>query len=132
MERIISDNEKIRRAEEIYYRRNNRNININNDNEYEKNKSYLGSRVLLKLLVVLNIVIVVFGIQNKDYIFTKEFLENISKYNIDLNEKVKNLVNSFIIENKDNNYEILNDNKENIILNNTESEKENVIYENND
>ena len=28
MERILNDEEKIRRAEEIYYRRNNQNINI--------------------------------------------------------------------------------------------------------
>ena len=122
MERIISDNEKIRRAEEIYFRRNNKNINISSENEFEKNKSYLGSRILLKIVLVLNITIAVLGFQNKDFIFTQEFLDNISTFNIDINEKIKNIVYSFFVDSKEKSNEFIKNSKEEFVQNNTENQ----------
>lgn len=94
MERILNENEKIRKAEEIYYRRNNRNVSILK-NEEQKTKTYFGSKILLQFIILINIAIIIFAIQNKDYIFTNEFLNNLGKYNININQKVHNVLNSF-------------------------------------
>ena len=73
MERILSDNDKIRKAEEIYYRRNHRNISIR-ENIPEKTKTYLGSKILLEMLVLVILAVIVFAVKNKDYIFTQIYL----------------------------------------------------------
>ena len=85
MERILSDNEKVRRAEEIYYRRNHRNVNMTNHEV--KTKTYLGSKIVLEMLILLLLAVIVFAIKNREYIFTQEFLANISEYNVNLTEK---------------------------------------------
>lgn len=96
MERILNDDERIRRAEEIYFRRNNRvpvkqNTNI---------RMSLKNKFLFNLLVMFNLAVIVFCVQNKDYIFTTEFLEKINSYNISIGEKIKELLGSENLENK--------------------------------
>lgn len=87
MERILNDNEKIRRAEEIYYRRNNRNVSISQRSEPQRQKTYLGSKILLEMLILLILAVIVFAVKNKDYIFTENFLNNFAQYNVNLTEK---------------------------------------------
>lgn len=127
MERILNDNEKIRKAEEIYYRRNNRNISIG-EKEFEKNKTYIGSKILLRIVLLLNCVVIFFGVQYKDYIFTKDFLNGLAQYNIDINEKLKNVFNSFF----DDNSEIESETSDNIDLNNINQDELKKIEQNND
>lgn len=93
MEKILNDNEKIRRAENIYYRRNNINRYIKEPNQ----KGSLKNKILLHMLIMLNIAIVVICIQNKDFIFSKSFLENISKYNLNIKEKIVNFVGDIVV-----------------------------------
>lgn len=88
MERILSNDEKIRRAEEIYARR--RGIQI--ESEDEKIKEFNIYKTLFKLLILFNIILVVLAIQNKDYIFKEEFM---SKFSV-CSEYVNNKVNLFI------------------------------------
>lgn len=99
LERIINDSEKIRRAEEIYYRRNNKNINIQR-NEDTKGKTYLGSKILLQFIILVNIAIVIFAIQNRNYIFTNEFLINLEKYNVNIGSKLNSFLKSFQSDNE--------------------------------
>ncbi len=88
MERILNDHEKIKRAEEIYYRRNQRNVAMGNRGfEPRRQKTYLGSKILLEMLILLILAVTVFAVKNKDYIFTQSFLESVSKYNFNLSEK---------------------------------------------
>lgn len=87
MERILNDDEKIRRAEEIYYRRNNQNINISG-RKNAKDKGNLKTKFFLNLLLMFNIAVVIFSVQNKDYIFTQEFLGKLNQYNVNLGTKV--------------------------------------------
>lgn len=87
MERILDENEKIRRAEEIYYRRNNKNISLVSKKENNVKES-LKTKILFNLLVLFNISIIVFAIQNKDFIFTKEFLGVITDYNNEISLKI--------------------------------------------
>ncbi len=94
MERILNDNEKIRRAEEIYYRRNHRNVSIS-QREPRRQKTYLGSKILLEMLILVLLAMAVFAVKNKDYIFTENFLNNFAQYNINLTEKFNNLLAYF-------------------------------------
>jgi len=89
MERILNDNEKIRRAEEIYYRRNRRQAMIGTVNKMPKDnkKTYLGSKILLEMLILIILAVVVFAVKNKNYIFSQAFLENVAQYNVNITEK---------------------------------------------
>lgn len=91
MERILNDHEKIKRAEEIYYRRNHRNIAIS-QREAKAPKTYLGSKIILEMLILILIAGTVFAVKNKDYIFTESFLNSFSQYNINLTEKLNGLM----------------------------------------
>lgn len=87
MERILDENEKIRRAEQIYYRRNN--INVPMINKKENNiKGTIKTKIFFNLLILFNISVIVFAIQNKDFIFTKEFLGVIANYNNEVSLKI--------------------------------------------
>lgn len=61
MERILNDDEKIRRAEEIYYRRNGQNLGLVKKQE-PKEKGGLKNRFLLHLLIMFNLAVLVFAI----------------------------------------------------------------------
>jgi len=89
MERILSGDEKIRKAEEIYYRRK---MGLPTKRIEETPKRYLGSKILLQLLIILNLSVIIIAVQNKDYIFTEVFLENLSQYNINLTQSIKSLI----------------------------------------
>ena len=73
MERAISEMEKIRRAEEIYSRRKNGETFSFIDKENSK-KSKSIYRILFQFLLFINIAVIVIMVQNKDYIFSKDFL----------------------------------------------------------
>ena len=97
MERILDENEKLRRAEEIYLKRNNRNISLLQDSK-SNTKKYFGSKILLNLLVLFNIAVVIFCIQNKDYIFTKDFLNRCNQYNVNISEEINKIIKKFLLE----------------------------------
>ena len=115
MERILNDEDKIRRAEEIYYRRNNQNFNV--DNKHSSNKNSL----IFNLLIMFNLAIAVFCIQNKNFIFTNEFLGIIDTYNGEITNKIKTFFENALIEE-----EVIKE--ENIISNEIQKE-ENIIEE---
>ncbi len=115
MERILNDNEKIRKAEEIYYRRNNQNISMNSK-QVEKKRGSFKDKIWFNLVIMFDIAIIIFCIQNKDFIFTTEFLGTIEKYNSELSSKVVDFLSGILNEkSEENNMNILNnDNKANI------------------
>lgn len=94
LERILNDNEKIRRAEEIYYRRNHRNVSVS-QREPKRQKTYLGSKIMLEMLILVLLAITVFAVKNKEYIFTENFLNNFAQYNVNLTEKFHSLMAYF-------------------------------------
>ena len=96
MEKILSDDEKIRRAEEIYYRRNNIDVN----NEIPKRKKSIKDKFFLHLLIMINIAVIVFAIQNKDFIFNEQFLDKINEYNINISSNITNYIRNMISYNK--------------------------------
>ena len=132
MEKILNDEEKIRRAEEIYFRRNNQLYPIRKKEEKKiKNTKY---RVLLNLLVMFNLAVIVFCIQNKDFIFTKDFIARIDEYNSNATEKILNVFGTFFKKKKKTNNMITNQTNENVLIKDTKQnviETQNIINENN-
>lgn len=98
MEKILSDSEKIRRAEEIYARR--RGVQI--ENAEEKIKEFNIYKIFFKLLLLFNIVLVVLCVQNKDYIFNEDFICKFSVYSQNINDKVNSFMKFIKEENKEN------------------------------
>lgn len=121
MEKVLRSDDKIRKAEEIYYRRKMGLPNSSRIYNDEK-KTYLGAKIFLELLVILNLSLVIVAVQNKDFIFTEDFLNMVSQYNINLTKSVKSLVGEDlelenIVEIEPANEEIneeLNDMKQNV------------------
>lgn len=129
MEKILNDEEKIRRAEEIYFRRNNQTYPIRK--KEDKNIKNAKTRLLLNILVMFNLAVIVFCIQNKDFIFTKEFIKKMDEYNSNVTGKILNVFGSFFEEENNNN--TINNNENVLITNEKQNvvEMQNVIDENN-
>lgn len=85
MERAIAEMEKIKRAEEIYSRRKNLD---------EEKKSPVKSiyKVLFETLFLINVIIIIIAVQNQKYIFTKDFLNKVNSYNINVKKKFEEII----------------------------------------
>ena len=60
MEKILNEDEKIRKAEEIYFRRNNQNISLT---KKEKNKKgMIKNKILLQIIIMFDIAVIIFCI----------------------------------------------------------------------
>ncbi len=114
MERILSDNEKIRKAEEIYFRRNNKSIPIKSKENVRKNYN-AKNKIFLQLIILIDIAIIVFCVQNKDFIFTQEFLGMLNNYNQQANSKIIEFFSGILKE---------EDNEQNINQNDIEEKQE--------
>ena len=119
MERAISEMEKIRRAEEIYSKRRNGEYTYSLDNE-NKNKVKSFYKILFQLLFLFNIAVIIVAVQNKEFIFTKNFLKEVNRYNIDIKAKINEFLNYI------NSQEIDNINKKNSEIQNEDIKKENA------
>lgn len=118
MERIISDEERMRRALEILERRNSNSytgntarVNINNK-EKSKKEFRLFKRMILQIIICLLIYVIFYLITTTNYVFSEPIIKNtteILNYDINVNKlynDIKNYIDSKIIlpiENKDNN-----------------------------
>lgn len=87
MERAISEMERIKRAEEISSKRKKSNMDVETG---KRRNIYKG---LFEILILVNIAIIFVAIQNKEYIFSSEFIEQVNSYNINIKEKIEEFVN---------------------------------------
>lgn len=116
MERAISEMERIKRAEEIYSRRNN--LKINNQ-EGAKVKSIY--KTLFQILLLVNIAIIIVAIQNKDYIFTQDFINIINGYNVNIKTMIEQLLTDKTINSDETNMIIPVENNESVVDQETSS-----------
>ena len=65
----------------------NKNVSLTTKKE-NPIKGNMKNKILLNLLILFNISVVVFAIQNKDFIFTKEFLGVIENYNNEIGNQI--------------------------------------------
>ena len=122
MEKIMTVEERIRRAEEIYERRKrNEGLTVVHDDKdkkekHEKKDIKLLKKMIIQLMVCICIYLVIYTIQNKQYIFSEDFINKVNEiisYDIDfrkLYEDTKNYVIEFW--NKDNSNENQEQNQE--------------------
>lgn len=135
MDKILTDIEKQRRAENIYYSRRNNCNNVAEDINVSKINIY---KYLFQILFLINITICFFCIQNKTYIFKENFLYDVNLFidNVKMRmseEKIvyENIINNEIAENTVAFLEINAPNSEEIVEK-SEEEKEievlNILY----
>ncbi|MBO4815628.1 MAG: M23 family metallopeptidase [Clostridia bacterium] len=134
MEKALSPEERIRRAEEIYYRRkmstqykNYARVNVS------KNKKDFGllKKMILQILICIVIYVIFYMIQNTNYIFSEDVIEKtkeILSYDINvqsLYNKAKDYLDEFVMK-----YEILNtEQNNNEQEQNTETINEETVQE---
>ena len=100
MERIMSPDERLRRAQEIYYRKNKSNSSLRNISrgKNEKKKFSIFKKLIIQITLCLVIYAGIAVIKNKNYIFSEEFLNKINQtlaYDVNI-EKYYNEAINFI------------------------------------
>ena len=119
MDKILTDIEKQRRAENIYYSRRNNFINDTEDITVKKINIY---KYLFQILFLVNITIYFFCMQNKTYIFKENFLYDINSFvnNVKMRMEREEIVYENVLENQ-----IIN-NALSVLDNKTPNSEENV------
>ena len=130
MERLMSDEEKIRHAIEISQRRNQNNysrettrVNVNDKKEYK-----LFKKMILQIIICLLIYIIFHLISTTKYAFSDEVIKstnNILSYDINFENIYRNCANFFI-----NRFNSNNDDDKIIVTDNTTNKIDNVIENN--
>lgn len=144
MERTMSVEEKIRRAEEIYARRQEGNVgktttvNLNSD---KKKDIKLLKKMIIQIIISLLIYLIVYIIQNNNYIFSENFIKRtneILSYDMNFQQIYENIKQSItILKTNQNNAGIggseenINTTEENAIENQVEEQTTNVTTEEN-
>lgn len=126
MERAMSVEERIRRAEDIYNKRNGGYSRAtSNETSYKKkNKKGTIKRLFMQAFVCLSIYIIFYAVTNREYVFSQDFRKDVGLF---FNEKTK--ISEFygnakaFLKSKFNN---ANENAENTNVENTNSENTNT------
>ena len=123
MEKVISVEERIRRAEEIYNKRKNKNVRVSSAtvNSGQRTTWPLLKKMILQLLICTVIYFIFYLIKNNNYIFSEEVMNKTSeilKYDINFS----NLYNKALvyIDNKKPLSEEIENNVENVDAENTD------------
>ena len=123
MDKVMSVEERIRRAEEIYNKRNGQYVTRKNNNTKKKNNNV--KKLIMQIFVCLLIYLAFYIFNNSDYIFSDEFLSQV-KSNFSEDSKIYNIyinIKSFI-ENK------LSTNNEQTVENQSENGENNTLTNN--
>ena len=133
MERAMTVEERIRRAEEIYERRKrNEGLTVVQEKENKKEKNEkkdikLLKKMVIQLMICICIYLVIYTIQNKQYIFSEDFIKKVNEiisYDIDfrkLYEDSKNFIMGIFNKENENQNESQNETQENNEVNVTEN-----------
>ena len=106
LERTISSEERIRRAEEIYNRRKSLNgvrVAGNSVNRVERNKVSLFKKMILQLAICAMLYIIFYLIKHGNYIFSEEVINKTKEFlSYDINfGNLRNQISVFIDSNKE-------------------------------
>lgn len=106
MERLMSVEDKIKRAEEIYERRHGISNTIAKVNVNEKKDVKLLKKMIIQIIVCMSIYIIIYIIQNNNFPFSQDFInktDEILSYDtnfIQMYEDVKNQILTFMNKGK--------------------------------
>ena len=151
MERVLSDYEKIKRAEEIYNRRKMQGVGgvrvagPKNEKSYRKELSNV-KKMLIQICVCIVLYIIVYIVQNSNYIFSEQFINKTKElltYDMNFGGYITEIYNNFneylIKENVENEEENVQENnlenevnveEQNVIVDGISIVEENVVEEN--
>lgn len=98
MDRAILDEEKLRKAEEIYNRRKMQGVRVssNSVNIGAKKDFKLFNKMFLQILICIVIYFIFYLIQNGNYVFSNDFIDKakeILTYDINISEKLQSIIN---------------------------------------
>ena len=134
MERIMSVEDKIRRAEAIYERRkqgNNKQIaSINVSDNNKKKDIKLLKKMIIQILVCMVLYLIVYTIQNNSYVFSEDFINKaneILSYDTNFSEIYNNLKNGILSLLPKENNEVVNVEQNNNTQNEQNNELQNSI-----
>lgn len=134
MERIMSVEDKIRRAEAIYERRkqgNNKQIaSINASDNNKKKDIKLLKKMIIQILVCMVLYLIVYTIQNNSYVFSEDFINKaneILSYDTNFSEIYNNLKNGILSLLPKENNEVVNVEENNNTQNEQNNELQNSI-----
>ncbi len=141
MDRVISQEERIRRAEEIYYRRQRQNLRVSSAsvNFSEKKRVSLGRKMLIQLIVCCGIYFLFFSINNSNnanIIELKKIIRDGLNYDINFSAlygNTKNYIDNLVSKSKyiaANSEEIIEDKSEEKSVENSEENSEQKSEEN--
>jgi len=108
MERVLSVEEKIRRAEEIYERRKQGNAKqIATVNVSDKKRDIkLLKKMIIQILICMSIYLIIYVIQNNSYVFSEDFIKKVNEiisYDTNFYEIYENIKNYIVgFTNKEN------------------------------
>lgn len=139
MEKTLSPDERIRRAEEIYYRKKMQNANRKSATVNVTNKKDFGmfKKMILQIVICIVIYASFYIIQNKNYIFSEDVIKKVNdmlSYDINIKslyEQYNNYINNFSnnvggdVLGDPKNEDILESNETNTRSSNTLNENEN-------
>lgn len=103
MERVLTPDEKLKRAEEIYYKRRENNARVNNKtvNVPVSNQKYLVKKMIIQIVICFIIYCSYYVIKNYNFIFSKDVIDKtkeVLSYDIDIQDiyvKVANYINNY-------------------------------------
>ena len=136
MEKTMSVEEKIRKAEEIYYRRKG----VNNEQKYVKreqvDESKKDVKLLKKMVVQIVICLIIYAafyiIQNNQFVFSQDFInkaKEVLSYDTNFEKMFENIKNNISYFNQNNGIFVKNTEENNVQEQNTENEEENKSVE---
>ena len=136
MEKTMSVEEKIRKAEEIYYRRKG----VNNEQKYVKreqvDESKKDVKLLKKMVVQILICLIIYAafyiIQNNQFVFSQDFInkaKEVLSYDTNFEKMFENIKNNISYFNQNNGIFVKNTEENNIQEQNTENVEENKSVE---
>lgn len=141
MERTMTVEEKIRRAEEIYARRQEGNqrktATVTLNNESKKDIKLL-KKLIIQIMLSLSIYLCIYIIHNNNYIFSEDFINKANEIlSYDMNflqlyENLKQNIEQSINKMKENNDGAIGGSEQNTIQDDNLSEQTNVEENNND
>ena len=120
MDRIMTVEERIRRAENIYNKRNGNYTNISKNEKKSKKKSI--KKLLMQIFICITVYVIFYAINNRDYIFSVEFRKEVNEL---LTQKTK--ISEWYNETKNFFINIINEEQNDEQKNEKNKEEENKV-----
>jgi len=140
VERVVSSEERIRRAEEIYNRRRmqtgvrlpSSRVNTYNKNETFPDKYKLYKKLILQVAICFVIYFIFYLVKNSNYIFSEDFMTKTREFlSYDINfGNIYNMAIEYYNNNLKSQFVLTSPNEENKEESNQNSENTNVVQEN--